>query len=287
LGANRLSLGIQDFNSEIQELINRKQTVEQVTEVVDFARKLNYKSINFDLIYGLPAQTIESVQNTMKEVVKLSPDRIAYYSYAHVPWIKKAQKSFEKLLPNGNEKRALYVEGKVLLKKAGYYEIGMDHFAKTNDDLYLAAQKGLMHRNFMGYTTKSTNISVSLGISAISDLWSAFAQNTKDLNEYFKLIEEQRLPVTKGHLLTPEDEVIRKNILNLMCKFATEIDSVDLLLDVQNRLKEIEHDGMIEWEGNSLIVLDAGKPFIRNICMALDQRMIANSEKEIRFSQTV
>ena len=176
LGFRRLSLGIQDFDPEVQQIINRQQTYAQVEEVVAKARNIGFTSINFDLIYGLPKQTIQRVQDTIDQSLRLGPDRIAFYSYAHVPWMKPTQRSLEPYLPSSDTKRQLYEFGKQALQAAGYHEIGMDHFARESDALYQASQNGKLHRNFMGYTTQATQLLIGLGASAISDTWTAFGQ---------------------------------------------------------------------------------------------------------------
>ena len=289
LGAKRLSLGIQDFDPQVQKLIHRIQTFEQVKKVADLARNIGYQSVNFDLIYGLPGQTIETVTDTIDQTLQLLPDRIAFYSYAHVPWMKPAQKSFEKHLPNGQEKRSLYEIGKVKLEEAGYFEIGMDHFALHSDDLTKAFFSGQLHRNFMGYTTQKTQTMIGLGASSISDLWTAFAQNEKTIEKYQEQISSGKLPIMRGHVLNDEDLQVRRNILDLMCAFQTDFASWDEseFALVKKRLREMELDQLVSWSGKQLKVETTGVPFIRNICMALDLRMMASQPTTQLFSQTV
>jgi len=223
LGFKRLSLGIQDFDPAVQFIINRHQTLEQVQSVTADARKIGFTSINFDLIYGLPLQTVNGLKDTMFKVAGLMPDRIAFYSYAHVPWIKPGQRRFtEKDLPDTQYKSILYEIGRDLLKSYGYQEIGMDHFALPEDDLVKAEKTGTLHRNFMGYTSQHTQLLIGLGVSSISDSLYAFAQNVKTVEEYLQLVNEGNLPVFKGHLLTSEDLIIRKHILDIMCKGETK-----------------------------------------------------------------
>ncbi|HCX21691.1 MAG: oxygen-independent coproporphyrinogen III oxidase [Flammeovirgaceae bacterium] len=290
LGFRRISLGIQDFDPEVQKTINRKQTFEQVQHVTELARKYGFKSVNFDLIYGLPKQTTRSVAKTIEQTIQLNPSRIAFYGYAHVPWIKAAQKSFEQYLPLPEERAAMYQLGKRMLTAAGYRDIGMDHFAQDQDKLFQAFDQGQLHRNFMGYTTQDTDLLIGLGMSSISDSWTAFSQNEKLLNNYYSRLDKGELPITKGHQLTVEDLKIRKHILNLMCKFETKWTAEELLeigigfnVELLNHLKD---DGLIAWDEHGVQILDTGRPFIRNICMALDSRLW-NAQKFSRFSQTV
>ena len=189
LGFRRLSLGIQDFDPKVQAIVNRIQTFETVEKTVRTARNIGYTSINFDLIYGLPLQTRKSVIDTIDKVNLLKPDRIAFYSYAHVPWIKPGQRKFtENDLPVDEEKRALYEIGKEKFSENGYAEIGMDHFALNTDSLYTAAEQGKLHRNFMGYTHSYSQLMIGLGVSSISDTWYAFTQNVKGVEEYYELV---------------------------------------------------------------------------------------------------
>lgn len=290
LGAKRLSLGIQDFDEKVQQIINRIQSVEMVESVVNDARELGYTSINFDLIYGLPKQTKDSVRRTIELVKEMKPERIAFYSYAHVPWIKPGQRSYtEQDLPTDQEKRALYELGKTLLEDAGYHEIGMDHFALTTDDLYNAMKEGKLHRNFMGYTSHHTSLLVGLGTSAISDCWTGFVQNKKTVESYLTTINQGKFPYFKGHELNVQDLWIRKHILNLMCHFKTSwynhipINKEELLL----RLEPLFYDRLINLTDNSIEITEAGKPFVRNICMCFDEKLHQNKPETQIFSQTV
>ena len=241
LGFSRLSLGIQDFDPKVQEIVNRIQTFLNVEKVTKQARELGYKSINFDLIYGLPLQKKSSVVNTITKVKALMPDRIALYSYAHVPWVKPGQRKFTEMdLPKDDEKRELYETGRAMLEEAGYVEIGMDHFALKTDSLYKTAQLKKLHRNFMGYTHNYTEFMLGLGVSSISDTWNAFAQNVKVVEEYLELVNKSEIPIFKGHLLTKEDLVLRRHILNIMCKFETTwIDTEDQTADLYNALNRL------------------------------------------------
>jgi len=282
-------LGIQDFDPKVQDIINRKQSIEQVIRVTTEARELGYTSVNFDLIYGLPLQKLSSVENTVNEVIKLMPDRIAYYSYAHVPWIKPGQRRFtEADLPSADEKRALYEKGLEMLQAAGYVNIGMDHFALRTDSLYKAVQSNCLHRNFMGYTHQYTQLSIGLGVSSISDSWYAFAQNTKAVEFYLKLIEEGKFPLVKGHFLTENDLMYRKKILDIMCKGYTEFDFRDpQFYETTTRLIPLEEDMLIELKDEVVTVTPTGKAFLRNICMAFDERLWLKQPESQIFSQAV
>lgn len=291
LGFRRLSLGIQDFDPKVQRTINRIQSYEQVKQVTEFARQIGYNSINYDLIFGLPHQTLASVRSTIEQTVNLRPDRIAFYSYAHVPWMKPAQKSFEEHLPTDEIKRKLYEVGKQLLEGSGYREIGMDHFALPSDDLYQASQNYYLHRNFMGYTTQATKLLIGLGASAISDTWTAFGQNTKTVEGYLQSISENQFPISRGHILTKEDLLLREHILDLMCQGRTcwdeQLNDNRLLNIAQERLEPMEEDGLVRLGKGSIRVTSLGNPFVRNICMALDARLWQKRPSTQLFSATI
>ncbi|MDG6882273.1 Oxygen-independent coproporphyrinogen-III oxidase [Phocoenobacter uteri] len=292
LGARRNSFGIQDYDPKVQEAIKRIQTFEQVEKVHQISREVGYQSISHDLIFGLPFQTESSIRDTIEKTLRLKPDRIAYYSYAHVPWVKGVmQRGFnEDDLPKDVEKRHFYELGKALLFENGYVEIGMDHFALPTDSLYKAMENKKLHRNFMGYTAGKTDLMIGLGMSSISDAWYAFAQNEKTLKAYQYRVEEGKLPIMRGHLLTEEDVMIRQHILNLMCHFHTDL-SVGLSSkeqqDIKDRLKEMVKDGLIHFEGSNLIVNEKGRMFVRNICMAFDFRLIRQASEARIFSMTI
>lgn len=278
LGFTRISLGIQDFDPAVQKAINRVQSFEQVERVTREARAAGYTSVNFDLIYGLPNQTPATVRDTIEKTKLLRPDRIAFYSYAHIPKnIPVQRKIVESQLPTGEEKRELYELGKELFEKHGYTEIGMDHFALPHDALTGAFHNGTMHRNFMGYGTLHTDVMIGLGVSSIGDSLGAFGQNHKTIRNYEKALDNDELPIFRGHLLNEEDLIIRKHILNLMCTFKTSRENENMncaaLTEAWSALTEKEKDGLVKLTKNSIEVTPQGKPFIRNICMALDARM--------------
>lgn len=292
LGFRRISFGIQDFSPKVQEIINRKQSFSDVEKAVDEAKKAGYSSINFDLIYGLPLQTRASIIDTMHKVNNLRPHRIAFYSYAHVPWVKPGQRKFtEADLPVDEEKCALYGLGREMLTSSGYQEIGMDHFALETDSLYKAKIDKTLHRNFMGYTHNYTRLSIGLGVSSISDSWTAFVQNTKSVEEYQRLIAQGELPLLKGHLLTQEDKILRKHILNIMCLFETSwpegSGECEALSRALERLRPLEADRLVALRPSEVKVTKKGRSFLRNVCMAFDERLWCNTPAAQIFSTAV
>ena len=287
LGFNRLSFGIQDFDPKVQLMINRFQTPQQVENITALARNIGYTSVNFDLIYGLPFQTVDGLTETLKKVIKMNPDRIAFYSYAHVPWLKPGQRRYtEKDLPDSESKFNLCNLGKNALIEAGYEDIGMDHFARRHDSLFTAVQKNELHRNFMGYTHQHTQLLIGLGVSSISDSYTAFAQNIKTVESYLKYIEKGNFPLEKGHILSRKDLKIRQHIRNIMC------DGKSLFHDqipkmAHHKLIPLIEDGLISLKENLLNVNPKGKPFLRNICMALDERLWTKEPKSQMFSYSI
>ncbi len=293
LGFRRVSYGVQDYDPVVQKTINRIQPFENVKNATETARELGYDSISHDLIFGLPHQKLKSVIDTIEKTNILRPDRISFYSYAHVPWIKgTGQRGYsEEDLPSGEEKRILYEEGKKMLEASGYHEIGMDHFALEEDELYTARHNHKLHRNFMGYSSSKTQLMIGLGASAISDSWYSFAQNERKVEDYYKRLEENEFPTFKGHLLTQEDLVIRKHILNLMCNFETSWNDKQMqfeeIVQVKKSLQEMEQDQLLTFVKNGVEVNEKGKPFVRNICMAFDLRLRRNLPQTQLFSMTV
>lgn len=292
LGFRRLSLGIQDFDPKVQEIVNRIQPFENVERITRQARELGYTSVNFDLIYGLPLQKISSVMQTIEKVNRLQPDRIALYSYAHVPWIKPGQQKFtEADLPEDKEKLQLYETARQMLEDAGYVEIGMDHFALKSDALYEAEKEKKLHRNFMGYTPFHTQLMIGLGASAISDTWNTYAQNIKKVDEYYSCIDKGELPIYRGHLLSEEDLILRRHILNIMCRLETswqkEAEQTQAVYDAIALLKEMEQDGLVILSPFQLQVTPKGKAYLRNICMAFDARLRRESPRTQIFSKVI
>ncbi len=293
LGFTRVSFGVQDYNEIVQKAIHRIQPFQKVKSVTEEARECGFTSVGHDLIFGLPFQKKEHIIKSIQKTRELMPDRIAFYSYAHVPWLKgNGQRGFkEEDLPTAGEKREMYETGKKMLEETGYVEIGMDHFALPTDDLYKAMVYGKLHRNFMGYTGSATQVMIGLGASAISDSWYGFAQNVKGVEEYEDLIKRDIIPVHRGHILTKEDLIIRRHILNLMCRLETtwnhENEYFKELPEVLSNLAEMEKDGLIEFSEYTLKVLEKGRPFVRNICMAFDLRLQRHKPETRLFSMTV
>ena len=288
---DRISIGIQDFDKKVQTAINRTQEYSEVKHLSEYARTLGYKSINYDLVYGLPFQTKQGLADTLQKVIYLKPDRIAFYSYAHVPWLKPSQRKFtENDLPTPTEKIQLYLMGRDILLNNGYENVGMDHFALPQDELFIARTKNCLHRNFMGYTIQHTNTLIALGTSSISDSGDMYVQNAKEVEEYQQITRSQ-IPVVKGHILTPQEKQLRTHILHLLCYFKTswQSDSDILVSMMQNNplWNNILEDKLAEVKNNSIIVSDTGKLLIRNICYALDKpSQKAHSNKPI-FSKAI
>lgn len=290
LGFRRVSYGIQDFNLDVQKAIHRIQPFERVKEATDVAREIGYDSVNFDLIYGLPHQTLKTITDTFQQVALLKPDRIAFYSYAHLPSAFPAQKSFEQFLPKESEKRSLYERGKEILAEMGYLEVGMDHFALANDPLYLAKENKTLHRNFMGYTTSPSKILLGLGNSSISDVYYAYAQNTKEIDLYKEQISLGHFAVSKGHIMSKEDIKNRNLILQLICNQEASWDFCYYSLLGKNnweRLKTFREEGLIEFDAAGIKIKAEGLPFIRNICMVFDSRMQQKEEQKFGFSKAI
>ncbi len=293
LGFRRISYGVQDNDPEVQRVINRIQPFENVKQATEMARAIGFTSVNFDLIYGLPLQNRESMERTLQQVICLRPDRVAFYSYAHVPWTSRGQRLFdEKDLPDADLKMQLYQLGKKMFTENGYYDIGMDHFALPTDDLYKAAQNGKLHRNFMGYTTQNSAMLLGLGVSSISDAGVAFAQNEKTLHNYYQAIAQKHLAVTKGYFLTEEDIAFKKYILDVSCQGKTrfQLKHIDLLKQFSfPELDKLKADGLVEWDLMGLQVTPLGRHFIRNICRAFDLHLLrsnASVEKPL-FSKAI
>ena len=294
LGFRRISYGVQDLDPTVQHVINRIQPFENVQRATDNARGAGFSSVNFDLIYGLPLQTLQSIENTINQVITLRPERIAFYSYAHVPWTSKGQRLFnESDLPAAELKIQLYLKGKELLMEHGYIDIGMDHFALPHDELTIAQQKGKLHRNFMGYTTQNTGVLLGLGVSAISDLGNAFAQNDKTLHNYYAAINEGILPVKRGFFLSEEDVAFRKYIKDISCKGQTIFHAAHLPLMEQYCFPQLQgplQDGLVEFDTQQLRLTEEGHYFIRNICSAFDlylQRNKSTAQLQPQFSKAI
>ncbi|MDO9183645.1 MAG: oxygen-independent coproporphyrinogen III oxidase, partial [Bacteriovorax sp.] len=270
----RVSLGIQDFDPYVQKAINRDQSPAMVETLVDKIRSRNFSSINFDLIYGLPKQSLESISKTIEIVAKMKPDLIAFYSYAHLPEkIKNQRLIVESELPTPELKRELYELGKKLLIENGYKDIGMDHFALPTSFLYKAMVEKKLHRNFMGYVDKKSSILIGLGPSSISDSSLSFIQNIKDVRSYEQKILSGELPIEIGHTQTSEDLLVQDLILQMMCH--NEISVVDKVQipfwnEIENDILEFSKDGIVEFSNDQIKITSIGAGFVRNVAMSFD-----------------
>ena len=290
---NRISIGVQDFSPVIMTAINRRQDERDVYRLTGTARKMGFDSINFDFVYGLPFQRMQHIQYNLEKLAELRPERVAYYSYAHVPWKQASQRRFtEADIPVGVDKRALYETIEQGLRQLGYHSIGIDHFSLPSDELYQSAEAGSLHRNFMGYTPYSTNFLIGLGASAIGDSGTAFIQNAPKVEEYQQDVAEGRLPIIRGHQLSEADQRLRGHILNLMCRFFTYWLDEEWTLSAElqaacHRLEELARDGLVKLNRNSVHVTPAGLPFIRNIANCFDARYWERQPTQHLFSSTL
>lgn len=287
IGFRRVSMGVQDFNPEVQRLVNRIQPFDLTKKLVDGSRSIGFDSINLDLIYGLAGQTEASFENTIDLTIQLLPDRIALYSFALVPWIKPQHRLFkDEDLPTGHVKRALYELARKKLLDFGYFEIGMDHFALKNDGLYKAFKEGKLHRNFMGYTDNKTDLLLGLGVSSISESNTHFHQNEKLLPAYEISLKNNNIPTHRGHFLSELDSLNRQNILQLITQYRINLSDSEII-DAKQFLNELISDGAVLIDGHALIVTELGKPFIRNICALFDQRMRSKNPQQKVFSTSI
>jgi oxygen-independent coproporphyrinogen-3 oxidase len=278
LGFRRISYGVQDLNQAVQEAIHRIQPFENLRMVTEGARESRFTGVNFDLIYGLPRQTLDRLHHTIFQSLSLRPDRLAFYSYAHTPWLNASQRLIEDNdLPSAQEKMQLYEIGKRWLLENGYTNIGMDHFALPGEELYKAWRGGVMHRNFMGYTTQASGMLLGLGVSSISDLGAAFAQNDRALAGYYRALENGELAVKKGYFLSAEDKVFRRHILDIACNGYTAFDKAwTPVLDEWTlpRLRELSADGLVALVEKGVGLTEAGRPFLRHVCKAFDLHLL-------------
>ena len=298
LGFNRISMGVQDFDSEVQEAVNRYQTFNQTRDLHLYLRGLGIESINFDFIYGLPHQTPKSFRETITLALELRPDRVACYSYAFVPWIKAHQKAIRlEDLPPREVKLELFGIAHELFTGAGYRQIGMDHFALESDSLAKAARERTLFRNFMGYTTHPAKDSIGFGVSSIGDLGGAFAQNTKKLNRYKDALDQGLPPIERGFERSRDDEIRRDVIQSLMCNFHLDIRAIEraygidfagYFLESLARLDEgPARHGFVQRSPDEIVVTEAGQLFVRNVCMEFDAYLKGREGEKPIFSRTV
>ena len=285
-GFNRISIGVQDFDPLVQKSINRVQTVEETQNVILAARHENFHSVNVDLIYGLPGQTVKSFVETLETVVALNPDRIAVYNYAHLPHLFKSQCQIdENLLPTAETRIEILQEFVKFLTAEGYLYIGMDHFARPNDDLVQAQLRGTLHRNFQGYSTRAGCDLVGMGVSAISSIGSSYAQNTRSLQEYNDCIKNGKIPVMRGIKLD-YDDLLRRDVINkLICNFRINysdieelhcIDFEDYFYDELISLEKMQDRGLLAMDSDSIVITPKGRYLVRNICMVFDKYMTSS-----------
>jgi oxygen-independent coproporphyrinogen-3 oxidase len=269
-GLTRISLGVQDFDEEVLRLVNRPQPLGLTARLCDAARAAGYESINFDLIYGLPGQTSGTMTRLAEQVIGLRPDRLAVYSFARVPWIKPAQRKFkDEDLPAGEAKRALYEVLRDRLLAAGYEEIGMDHFALPHDSLAIAARRGTLHRNFMGYTDRRTSALLGLGVSAISETPECYHQNEKVIAVYERRVENGEIPTLRGHLLSEDDRERSRRIRSLMTTGQAPWSDRDAA-GVEPALASLIDDGIVRVSNGQLALTAGSKPFLRNAASLFD-----------------
>ena len=297
MGFNRLSMGVQDFKTEVQKAIHRIQPYEQTRDLIATARQLGFDSINVDLIYGLPHQTADSFAHTVEQIIGLSPDRIAMFSYAHVPWLKKQQGSFVKFLPEGMLKFDIFRSGLLKFLEAGYLYIGMDHFAKENDELAVSQRNRTLHRNFQGYTTKAGADLYGMGITAISGIQDTYAQNYRDIPSWEKAVNETGIATMRGYHLSTDDLLRREVISRLLCHTVIVKDEISKQFGIDfdeyfapelERLKQPQADGLVVINGREIRTAWLGRIFIRNLAMVFDPYLEKQQlESKPLFSKTL
>ncbi|HXG67424.1 MAG TPA: oxygen-independent coproporphyrinogen III oxidase [Blastocatellia bacterium] len=296
-GFNRISIGIQDFDPLVQKTVRRVQSYADTQRLITYCRELGYESINVDLIYGLPHQTAESFSETLDKITTLNPDRIAVFSYAHVPWMKKQQGSFARFLPEGFEKFRIFSRAIEKFTDAGYRYIGLDHFARLGDEICRAQDDRTLHRNFQGYTTRAGCDLYAMGVSSISGLEDAYAQNWRDLPHYYEAIDAGRWPMMRGMRVSAEDKLRRSIINRILCHCVVRKDEVERDFGIRfdghfapeiARLGELERDGLVRLYEDRIEVAALGRIFIRNIAMAFDAHL-NQPERQHRqmFSKTL
>jgi len=295
LGFNRMSLGVQDFDVRVQEAVNRIQTEAQTFAVLDQARKQGFKSVSVDLIYGLPFQTVNSFGKTVDKIVDAGPDRLSVFNYAHLPELFKPQRRINADdLPSPTEKLEILQSTIEQLTAAGYVYIGMDHFARPDDELAIAQRQGNLYRNFQGYSTHADCDLVAMGVTSISKVGNTYSQNVKQLDEYYRIIDEGRLPVFRGIELNDDDLLRREVITRLTCQFELDFNDIENRFKIDFRkyfaaeldeIEQMQHDGLLNIDEHSIRVLPVGRLLIRNVCMVFDQYLHASSEQ--RFSKVI
>ncbi|MEX0685508.1 MAG: oxygen-independent coproporphyrinogen III oxidase [Balneolales bacterium] len=295
-GFNRASIGLQDFNPKVQKAVNRIQPYSMTKETIDWLRKDEFRSINIDLIYGLPHQTVDSFRKTLDQVLLLKPDRLAVFSYAHVPWMKPAQKHLDRYgLPTTEEKFSMLCMTVQTLTENGYRHIGMDHFARNDDELAIAQSTKQLQRNFQGYSTWADTDIYALGMSSISQVGNMYVQNTKELPVYYKALDDGQSTWHKFYHLTEDDQIRRKVIMRLMCDMELNYAKMSSQLNIHFeeyfqedilRLQSLKEDGLVSLDSEGLTVTDSGRLFLRNIAMQFDVRSRIKTTQS-RYSQSI
>lgn len=295
VGFNRASIGVQDFNAKVQTAVHRIQPRQQTEQAIAWTREAGFQSVNLDLIYGLPYQTRETFEETLNDIVELGPDRLAVFSYAHVPWMKPAQKILEEALPNAETKlEILKLVIEKLTQNDRYTYIGMDHFARPTDELAIAQRQKTLQRNFQGYSTKGGADIYAFGLSSISQADGVYWQNLKDLPSYYSTLDSGWEPFAKGYVLSADDKIRRRTIMRLMCDMSLDYGALskDLHINFAHYFKaeldsmtDLEVDGLLRRDANGLTVTETGRLFIRNVAMRFDHYLPAGKER--RFSRTI
>ena len=284
LGFNRLSLGIQDFSETVQFLINRYQTVDEVRAVVSNARRYGYESINFDVVYGLPGQTLDSLKETIQACIDLGADRIAYYSYAHVPWMYKGQRRYkDSQIPGSELKESMLELGKEMFAKAGYDFIGLDHFAKPEDKLSKANKSGTMYRDFMGYSDMSTDGMIGLGCSAISDIGNCYAQNEKVLETYTDFVSNSGSSVVKGHKLSASEIITKRIVQDVMCNKTIDLKTLPMCQQhrYDQKSPQLKKMQLVQENNHQMEITPLGRNYLRNIASVFDPYFSSDEDKEL------
>ncbi len=295
-GFNRISMGVQDFNEDVQRAVNRIQPEELTARVISWVRELGFQSFNLDLMYGLPFQTIDSFEKTIDRVIELSPNRLALFNFAYIPWVKKHMKAIRaEDLPSAGTKLSILKMSIEKLLEAGYVFIGMDHFAKPDDELAIALREKRMYRNFQGYSTHAGTDLYAMGLTSISQFGRIYAQNIKDEKGYFGLLDEGFLPVSRGFILD-EDDILRRDVITrLMCDFELNYDYIENKYKIEfdryfawglSNLKDMIDDGLVVLEERKITVTENGRLFIRNIAMNFDG-YLERQEDNSRYSKTI
>lgn len=294
-GFNRASLGVQDFNPEVQKAVHRIQPRAMTEQVINWTRELGFTSMNIDLIYGLPFQTVATFEDTLNQVMEINPDRLAIFNYAHVPWLKPAQKILEQALPGPEQKlQILKLTIEKLTSDDRYVYIGMDHFAKPNDELAVAQKNKTLHRNFQGYSTRGGADIYAFGMSSISQTENAYWQNIKEVPQYYASLDAGKVPVARGYLTTEDDRIRRQTIMRLMCDLSLNYQQMSQRLGINfeeyfarelDSLSDLEGDKLVARSPLGLEVTTTGRLFIRNIAMRFDAYLPKEGER--RFSRTV